>query len=393
MPDDWPRVPLGEVLTHDQRYIDAPEAKMYPKVSVKLYGRGVTLDPPADGSLLKMKRHQLARAGQVILSEIWGKKGAIGIVPPEGDVALCTSHFFLFDINPGRIDPGYLGYIFLANYLQDQLGSEAFGTTGYAAVRPRHLLKATIPLPPVGEQRRVVARVDAVAARVADARRLRDVADADLAALTNSLLDSVLPAEVDPTPLGELLEPGRSISYGVLVPGPDVADGVPFVRVQDLSVDRPPATPSKRIAADIDAQYTRTRLSGGEVLVGVVGTIGKIGIAPESWKGANIARAVCRIQPGPMLDRRYLAAVLLSRRSQDYFAATTRTLAQPTLNVGQLELTPIPVPPLDEQRRIVAHLDAVRAKADELRRLQAESAAELDALLPAVLARAFAGEL
>ena len=46
-----------------------------------------------------------------------------------------------------------------------------------------------------------------------------------------------------------------------------------------------------------------------------------------------------------------------------------------------------------EQRRIVAHLDALQAKADALRALQTETAAELDALLPVVLAKAFAGEL
>ncbi len=48
---------------------------------------------------------------------------------------------------------------------------------------------------------------------------------------------------------------------------------------------------------------------------------------------------------------------------------------------------------LPEQRRIVAHLDALQAKVDALRALQSESSAELDALLPSVLAKAFAGEL
>jgi type I restriction enzyme S subunit len=93
----WPTARLGEVLTHFTEYIEAPEPREYRKLSVKLYGKGVVLDAPADGAMLKMKRHQLAKAGQIILSEIWGKKGAIGFVPPEGDGALCTSHFFLFD--------------------------------------------------------------------------------------------------------------------------------------------------------------------------------------------------------------------------------------------------------------------------------------------------------
>jgi hypothetical protein len=76
--NSFPLVPLSEVLSQNKSYIEAPEAKMYPKLSVKLYGKGVVPDTPVDGATLKMKRHQIASSGQVILSEIWGKKGAIG---------------------------------------------------------------------------------------------------------------------------------------------------------------------------------------------------------------------------------------------------------------------------------------------------------------------------
>src|SRR5207247_7446169 len=114
----WSKTRLEEVLTHYQEYIEAPEPREYRKLSVKLYGKGVVIDTPTDGAMLKMKRHQLAKAGQVILSEIWGKKGAIGFVPPEGDGALCTSHFFLFDVRREHIELGYLQAIFTANYLQ-----------------------------------------------------------------------------------------------------------------------------------------------------------------------------------------------------------------------------------------------------------------------------------
>ena len=48
---------------------------------------------------------------------------------------------------------------------------------------------------------------------------------------------------------------------------------------------------------------------------------------------------------------------------------------------------------LSERRRIVAELDALQAEVDALKRLQAETAAELDAVLPAILDRAFKGEL
>ena len=49
------------------------------------------------------------------------------------------------------------------------------------------------------------------------------------------------------------------------------------------------------------------------------------------------------------------------------------------------------IPPLPEQRRIVSELDALQAEVDTLEPLQAETTAESDALLPAILDRAFKG--
>lgn len=70
-------------------------------------------------------------------------------------------------------------------------------------------------------------------------------------------------------------------------------------------------------------------------------------------------------------------------------------MADAQVNISQtiLKATPIAYPPLPEQRRIVAELDALQAEVDALKRLQAETATELDALLPSILDRAFKGEL
>jgi hypothetical protein len=67
--------------------------------------------------------------------------------------------------------------LFIANYLQPQLDAEAKGTTGYAAVRPKILLGCEMPLPPLTEQRRVVARIEQLAGRIAEARGLRRQAE------------------------------------------------------------------------------------------------------------------------------------------------------------------------------------------------------------------------
>jgi type I restriction enzyme S subunit len=115
-----------------------------------------------------------------------------------------------------------------------------------------------------------------------------------------------------------LVHPEYPISYGVLVPGPDVKDGVPFVRIQDLSISKPAEKPNKTISPEVDSKYLRTRLQGGEILLAVVGaSIGKLGIAPKSWAGANIARAVCRIVPIQQIHKDYLVLVLQTKTTQN----------------------------------------------------------------------------
>jgi type I restriction enzyme S subunit len=66
---------------------------------------------------------------------------------------------------------------------------------------------------------------------------------------------------------------------------------------------------------------------------------------------------------------------------------------KPGLNLSNIRSLSLPFPPLFEQRRIVSELDGLQEEVHALKYLQAETAAELDALLPAILDRAFKGEI
>lgn len=183
----------------------------------------------------------------------------------------------------------------------------------------------------------------------------------------------VLPKGWEWIQFDEIINPDAPISYGVLVPGPDTSNGVPFVRIGDLAIEGAAERPEKTIARQVDEQYSRTRLSGGEILMGVVGSIGKLGVAPMSWKGANIARAICRISPTRHVLKRFVLLLLQSETMQNAFAGDTRTLAQPTLNVGLIRSAKTPLPPLGEQHRIVAKVNELTALCDRLKADLAES--------------------
>jgi type I restriction enzyme S subunit len=384
MSKSYPMIPLAEVLTQYQEYIDAPEPKIYPKLSVKLYGKGVVLDVHVDGSSLKMQKHQIAKGGQVILSEIWGKKGAIGFVPSEGDGALCTSHFFLFDICPDVIEPKYLQAIFTANYLQDQLDIEAKGTTGYAAVRPRHLLAAQIPLPPLEEQRRVVARIEELAAKIQEARGLRKQLREDCNALCRSILADTSDGTPTLTPMRELVrlrEPDITVSPGEI-----------YWFAGVYSFGRGLFQGQRRTGAEF--AYTRlTHLrTGNFVYPKLMAWEGAFAVVPTECNGLVVSPEFPvfeidqqRVLP-ETLDVYFRMPSVWSAASG---ASTGTNVRRRRLNPADFLTFEIPLPPMKTQKR----LREVKAKLDQISQLQSEAATELEALLPSILDKAFKGEL
>jgi type I restriction enzyme, S subunit len=340
-------------------------------------------------------RHQIAKAGQVILSEIWGKKGAIGFVPQEGEGALCTSHFFLFDVATEKIDKRWLQAIFDANYLQEQLDAEAKGTTGYAAVRPKILLACEIPLPALPEQRRIVARIEELAAKINEACALRGEAAEEAKVLwargASMALDIVTPKHSS-SALADLVT-----IHGGGTPSkadPYYWDGqIPWITPKDMKVRE--INDSIDHISKIATQETAAKLiDPGAVLVVVRGMI----------LAHTFPSAVLRVPATINQDMKALvpkAGILPEFLSSFFWAYNSLILdlvEKSTHDTRKLETEKllsinICVPSLAEQRHIVAELNALQARVDALKTLQTETAAELDAMLPSILDRAFTGNL
>jgi type I restriction enzyme S subunit len=100
-----------------------------------------------------------------------------------------------------------------------------------------------------------------------------------------------------------------------------------------------------------------------------------------------------RVDPR-VLDWRYACLAANAPQSREYIeAAAITTAGQLTVNQGMIENLAFPIPPLPEQHRILAKFDALQTVVSELKRLQTDTALGLNALLPAILDRAFKGEL
>jgi type I restriction enzyme S subunit len=93
------------------------------------------------------------------------------------------------------------------------------------------------------------------------------------------------------------------------------------------------------------------------------------------------------------VDRRFLLHFLNSPDFTNQILDSCRGLTTPHIRVQDAPRIRVPLAPLPEQRRIVAYLDGLQAKVDAVKKLQIETAAELDALLTSILEKAFKGEL
>lgn len=249
-----------------------------------------------------------------------------------------------------------------------------------------------IPLPQLGEQQRIAAILD----QADELRRKRQRAIDRLNQLGQAIFHEMFGDAVSnpkgwrKAKLGDIVRGGDKINYGVVQPGDEVEDGVPLVRVGDLLTGYIDPKKTKKIDPMIEANYKRSRLNGDEILIGCVGSIGTVALAHEGLKGANIARAVARVPVDVSIaSRNFIAELIRSPFVQHYFAAETRTVAQPTLNIGLIVNAPIILPPLEHQEKFSGVIDGLR----ENLKTQALHADKQESLFVSLQHRAFRGEL
>jgi type I restriction enzyme S subunit len=211
----------------------------------------------------------------------------------------------------------------------------------------------TVPLPPLSEQRRIAAILDK--AEALRAKRREAIAKLD------QLLQSVfLEMFGDPlqnaheyplVSLADTVEQSRPITYGILMPGPDIADGVPYVRVVDIRDGEVITASVRRTSLEIAHAYRRSALIEGDLLMSIRGHVGRIGITPKELEGANITQDTARISVNKDFDSRYISGLLSTIAIQRHMKLFTRGAAVKGINLKDVREIPVPVPPKAQQLR------------------------------------------
>jgi type I restriction enzyme, S subunit len=326
--------------------------------------------------------------------------------------------------------------------------AEMTGSVGQKRVPVAFLEQSHLPLPPLSEQRRIVEKIEVLLNRVSAVRdrlarvpaivkkfrqavlaaacsgrltsewresnpdveegsalisRIRDshqkanVGHGGQAATPTENVHNLTRAELPETWVVETLqflcEPGRSITYGILKPGPNQPSGVPYIRVADFPNDRLNPNGIRKTTLKIADQYRRSALRAGDLLLSIRGTVGRVCRVPSELAGANITQDTARITVNSEMSADYVEMYLRCPSTQRRLEAAMKGVAVRGVNIGDVRALQVAVPPRQEQSEIARRVEALFKLTDGIERRVEAATARAEKLTQAVLGKAFGGEL
>jgi len=251
-----------------------------------------------------------------------------------------------------------------------------------------------IPLPPLSEQRRIVARIEELMSRVREAKRLRREALEDAERLWQSVLADTFPRPGQDLPPGwrwaRLGEVASKPQYGYTASAVMEPVGPKFLRITDITSGEIDWQSVPYCSAD-EKVLDKYKLSIGDVLFARSGSVGATIVLREAPPDVIFASYLIRVRLKEEILPEYAEWLLKAPISQSQLVPQGAT--QKNINARHIEQLSIPLPPLEEQRRIVARLEVVWERIRALKEAQAATDAELPRLEQAILDKAFRGEL
>jgi type I restriction enzyme S subunit len=308
-----------------------------------------------------------------------GASGAVNVVPARSWVS--DNALLLRDLRPTARLP-WLCFVLETMNLGTQAAKNA-----QPIITGTFLGAQALAAPPEPEQRAIVAflnqetaRIDALVAK--KERLIELLQEKRIALITRAVTKGLdpnvpmkdsgvewlgeIPAHWEVKRLWHLTPSGRRIMYGIVLPGPNVEDGVPIVKGGDVSADRLRLDRLNRTTFEIESGYVRSRLRGGDLVYAIRGSIGEVAVVPDELEGANLTQDAARIA--------YTAAIwgswlLYALKSAPVFAQLEAGALGATIrgvNIRDLKRALIPVPLRVEQEGTAAFLEREVARIDAL---------------------------
>jgi len=382
-------IALGDLMAKKSGSIDPSKFsdEIFDLYSIPAFDKGV---PEAVAGRAIGSAKQVVEPSDVLLSKIVPHIRRSWIVGKKNGRRIIASGEWIVFRNE-RAHPDYLRQVLVGDPFHAQFMNTVAGVGGsLLRARPAHVAKITIPLPSLEKQRRIAAILDQTEALRAKRRRALAKLDALTQALFLDLFGDPIknPRGFTVRPMIELVDPQRPISYGILMPGPDQVEGVKYVRVVDMKNGGIELSGIRKTTDAISNSFRRSLLKPGDLLMSIRGHVGRFAVVPHELDGANITQDTARLAIVGASSV-FVRECLRTEGFQRWMAKHTKGVAVRGINLGDVKLMPIILPPRADQDKFARQADAV----DTLRIAHRASLAKLDALFATLQHRAFRGDL
>ena len=394
MSKPWPMVMLGEILRECDTSIPVARLGEIHLAGVYSFGRGLF----KRGSMLPAettyKTYNRLVTDDFVISQPKAWEGALARVTPEFNGWYLSPVFPTFRTNDERLEPKFLEWFCKRQSVWEELQRNSRGIGARReSVSPSTFLALKIPLPPLSEQKRITARLEELAAKVEEARGLRREAVEEAEALIDAFYFEIFRCPDLKSYLSTLGKADLRLNKESRDPRRYYSKEFAYVDIS--SVGKGPSILNKSKTLPIADAPSRARrvIRAGDIIFSTV----RPNLRAIAKIGPELDNQICStgfavFSPGATLNADFVLYQLCSPFFINQCIAKTTGGHYPAINDTNLRDILFVAPPLKEQRRIVAYLDGLQAKVDVLKRLQSETAAELNAMLPSVLDRAFKGE-
>lgn len=353
--------------------------------------------PAFDAGTAEIKRgdeigssKQCVEPGDVLLSKIVPHIRRSWIVGPKnGRRQIASGEWIVF--RNDKIYAKFLRQLLVGDVFHTMFMNTVAGVGGsLLRARPAHVAKIKIPLPPLPEQKRIAEILD----RAEALRAKRRAALALLDELTQSIFLDMFgdpianPIKFPVRKMIDLVDPKRPICYGILMPGPPQEDGVKYVRVVDMKNGGIDTSGVRQTTKEISTSFKRSLLKSGDLLMSIRGHVGRCAIVQNELEGANITQDTARLALVGVSNV-FAMECLRTIAFQRWMAKHTKGVAVRGINLGDVKVMPVIVPPEESQQSFANQTLAI----EQIKSYCRKAITELDALFASLQHRAFRGEL